>query len=153
MIKPFTWRIRAARAKREAIHAMLHESADPFKTGMVMRALDAETQHVRKQARRLMQPSEIISLPRGNALVVPSGYSIDQFILPVRPYFTRPEYAGLYGPNPYFDRDMDSVRVRTRLGYRRRRVIREAVPECFKDFPQYKHGEWQFIEGYRPKLK
>jgi len=32
-------------------------------------------------------------------------------------------------------------------------VIREAVPECFADFPQYKTGEWQFIAGYRPKTE
>jgi type IV secretion system protein VirD4 len=74
-------------------------------------------------------------------------------LLPKSRYFERRDYAGRYFPNPFFDRDMGSVRVRTRLGFRRRRVIREAVPERFKDFPQYASGEWSFIEGYRPKLK
>jgi len=144
---------RAARAKREAVHAMLHERADPFKTGMALRALDAEMRHTRKQARALMSPDEILAMPRDKALVLASGYDLRPFLVDRVPYFARPSMAGRYFPNPFHDRGADAVRVRTRWGTRRRRVIREAVPECFADFPQYKTGEWQFIAGYRPKTE
>ena len=145
-------RERAARAKREAVHNMLFGGADPMRTGMALRGLDYEMRHVRKQARALLTPDEILTMPRDQMLVLASGYDVRPFVLPKTRYFERREYAGRYFPNPFFDRDLEHVRVRTRLGYRSRRVIREAVPECFKDFPQYASGEWQFIEGYRPKL-
>ncbi|MAY33599.1 MAG: hypothetical protein CMM86_13440 [Rhodovulum sp.] len=146
-------RERAARAKREAVHDMLFSGADPMKTGIALRGLEYEMRHVRKQARALLTPDEILTMPRDQMLVLGSGYDVRPFLLPKSRYFERRDYAGRYFPNPFFDRDMGSVRVRTRLGFRRRRVIREAVPDRFKDFPQYAHGEWTFIEGYRPKLK
>lgn len=146
-------RERAARAKREAVHNMLFGGADPMRTGMTLRGLDYEMRHVRKQARALLTPDEILTMPRDQMLVLASGYDLRPFLLQKTRYYERRDYAGRYFPNPFFDRDMDFVRVRTRLGYRRRRVIREAVPERFKDFPQYAGGEWQFITGYRPNLK
>ncbi|ARE41700.1 Conjugal transfer coupling protein TraG [Rhodovulum sp. P5] len=144
---------RAARAKREAIHAALFGGTDPVRTGLAMRALDYERGHIRKQARALLTADEVLAMPHNKALVLASGYGLRPFLADKEPYYTRRDYAGLYGPNPYFDRDQESVRVRARLGYRRRCVIREPVPDAYRDLPQYKNGEWQWIEGYRPKLK
>lgn len=143
--------MRAARAKREALHGMLFEGADPVKAGMSLRALDEELSHTRKIARPLLTPDEILSLPQDKALVIASGYGIRPFIADKVPYYAQRRTAGRMFPNPYFDRDMSRVRVKTLFGMRSRAVIEEAVPERFADFPQYKDGRWRFIQGYRPK--
>ena len=144
---------RAARARREAVHGMLFEGADPMRTGMALRALKSEESHTRKIARPLMTPDEVLSMPSGKALVWASGYGLRPFLADKVPYYTRREYAGRYFPNPFFDRDLEKVRVRTRWGYRTRRVVREPVPPAFSEFPQYRCGEWAFIEGHRPKAR
>ncbi|MEO1361015.1 MAG: type IV secretory system conjugative DNA transfer family protein [Pseudomonadota bacterium] len=143
--------MRAARAKREALHGMLFEGGDPVKAGMTLRALDEELAHTRKIARPLMSPDEILNMPQDKALVIASGYGIRPFLADKRPYYTMRRYAGRMFPNPYFDRAMDRVKVKTLLGMRTRAVIEEPVPERYADFPQYKDGRWRFIQGYRPK--
>lgn len=142
---------RAARAKREMLHGMLFGGADPVKAGLALRALDYEMRHQRKQARSLMTPDEILSLPANKALVWASGYGVRPFSVDKVPYYTRRAYAGRFFPNPFHDRDQSRVRVPTRFGMRSRRVIVEAVPDAYRDFPQYANGEWAFIEGYRPQ--
>lgn len=142
---------RAQRAKRDAIHGALSGQTDPMQVGMQLHALNTEIGHQTKMARRLMQPNEFMGIPRGKAFVFPSGYPCPPFVADAWQYFSMARYAGQYFPNPYFDRDLDSLRVKTWFGTRKRRVIREVVPSAFADFPQYQNGEWNFIEGYRPK--
>ncbi|MGF0538887.1 type IV secretory system conjugative DNA transfer family protein [Agrobacterium sp. ES01] len=144
---------RGARAKREAMHAMLFEGANPVKTGLALRALDTEMSHQRKVARALMTPDEVLSMPPNKALVWASGYGIRPFFADKVPYYMRSEYAERFFPNPYFDRDLNRVQLRTWFGMRARQVITEAVPGIYREFPQYQSGEWKFIEGHRPNLK
>lgn len=143
---------RAARARREMVHGMLFGGADPLKAGIALRTLDYEMRHQRKQARSLMTPDEILCLPANKALVWASGYGIRPFAVDKTPYYACRAHAGRFFPNPFHDRDMSCVRVPTRFGMRTRRVIREAVPAACRDLPQYRNGEWAFIEGYRPKI-
>lgn len=142
---------RASRAKRELMHSTLFLGQDPIKAAMALKALRYETQHQRKQSRALMTPDEVLTMPRDKALVWASGYDLRPFFADKLPYYTQRRYAGRYFPNPYFCRDMSVVRVKTRWGNRTRNVIREAVPDRYREFPQYRHGEWQFIENHRPK--
>ena len=142
---------RAARAKREMIHGVLYEGADPLRAGIGLRALDYEAKHQRRMARALLTPDEILAMPADKALVWASGYGIRPFAVDKVPYFSRRACAGRFFPNPFHDHDLTRVRLRTFWGMRTRRVIREPVPARFRDFPQYRHGEWAFIEGYRPK--
>lgn len=141
---------RGKRAKREMLHGILFGGADPVKGGLALRALDYEMHHQRKQARSLLTPDEILAMPADKALVWASGYGVRPFAVDKLPYYTRCAYAGRFFPNPFHDRDMSRVLVRTRFGMRSRRVIVEAVPESYRDFPQYRNGEWAFIDGYRP---
>lgn len=143
---------RAGRAKREMLHEMLFGGADPVKAGLALRALDYEMRHQRKQARSLMTPDEILAMPANKALVWASGYGVRPFAVDKVPYYTRRAYAGRFFPNPFHDRDQSHVHVATRFGTRSRRVIREAVPKAYRDFPQYRSGEWAFIAGYRPHV-
>lgn len=142
---------RAVRGMDELTHSVLFEGTDPVRAGLAMRALEEEMHHTRKIARALMTPDEIINLLKDKALILPSGYDCDPFIADKVPYFRKRAYAGLYHPNPFFDADPHSLLVRSFWGTWRRRVIREAVPDVFADFPQYQNGEWQFIKGFRPK--
>lgn len=144
---------RAARARRELLHGVLFGGADPVKAGAALRALDYEMTHQRKQARALMTPDEILAMPSGKALVWASGYGIRPFAVDKLPYYACRAYAGRFFPNPFHDRDQSRVRVPTLFGMRSRRVTREAVPERYRDFPQYRNGEWAFIEGYRPDVR
>ena len=143
---------RAARAKREMLHGMLFGGADPVKAGIALRALDYEMGHQRKQARSLMTPDEILAMPANKALVWASGYGVRPFAVDKVPYYACRAYAGWFFPNPFHDRDQSRVRVPTLWGMRNRRVTVEAVPEAYRDFPQYVNGEWAFIEGYRPHV-
>ena len=82
-----------------------------------------------------------------------SGYGIPPFLADKSPYFAMPRYSGLYGPNPYFDRDLSLVKVPGRFKRKRTlKVITEAVPAALAHLPQYQNGVWSFIEGHRPKI-
>jgi type IV secretion system protein VirD4 len=142
---------RAGRAKRDAVLAAFRGEVDAFKTGSALKALDYEIGHQRKQARALRTPDEILTMPHDQALVMPSGYGIPPFIAQKKPYFAVSEYTGLYGPNPYFDRDMDSISVPGWLWRKRLKIIREPVPSSHSHLPQYANGEWSFVQGHRPK--
>jgi len=143
---------RAERAMREAMHDALFGRGNATRTGLSMKTLDYERGHKRKQARALMTPEEILGMSHKQSLVMASGYGIPPFLADKSPYFAMPRYTGLYGPNPYFDRDLSKVKVPGRFKRTRSlKVITEAVPSALADLPQYQNGMWSFIEGHRPK--
>lgn len=142
---------RAKRAKREMLLAAMQGRADPFRAGQALRALDYEQTHQTKQARALMTPDEVLRMSQRQALVMGSGYDIPPFLVEKKPYYELREYTGLYAPNPYFDRDLDHVSVPGFFGRKRLRIVREPVPSSHADLPQYAHGEWAYVAGYRPK--
>lgn len=144
---------RAGRAMREAMHDALFGRGSAVRTGLAMKTLEYERRHKRKQARALMTPEEILGMSHTKSLVMASGYGIPPFLADKSPYFTMARYSGLYGPNPYFDRDLSKVKVPGRISSKRfLRVITEAVPPALADLPQYQNGTWSFIEGHRPKI-
>lgn len=143
---------RAERSRREMLYEAFFGGADPVRTGLALKALDYEGQHKRKQARALRTPEEIIGMPHNQSLVMASGYAIPPFFAQKTPYYAHKAYSGLYGPNPYFDRNLSVVSVPGSWRERKAlRVIREAVPVSHAHLPQYQNGEWTFIEGHRPK--
>jgi len=143
---------RADRAMREAMHDALFGNANPTRTGLSLKALDYERSHLRKQARALRTPDEILTMPHSQALVMASSYGIPPFLAEKKPYYAQKSYRGLFAPNPYFDRDLNCVRVPSRWGGTRSlRVIRESVPSSHAHLPQYQTGQWNFIQGHRPK--
>ncbi len=144
---------RAGRQMREAMHDALFGKADGMRTGLAMKTLDYERGHKRKQARALRTPEEILGMPHNQALVMASGYGIPPFMADKLPYHTMGAYRGLYGPNPYFDADLNSVRVRGSWGRKKKlRVIHEPVPSALAHLPQYQNGEWSYLDGHRPKI-
>jgi type IV secretion system protein VirD4 len=143
---------RAQRSRKEAIYEAFFGRGNAIRTGAALKALDYEQQHKRKLSRPLRTPEEILGMAQSEALVIASGYDIPPFIAEKTPYYRQPAYSGLYGPNPYFDRDLSRVSVPgSWKSGKTLRVIREAVPSSHAHLPQYQNGEWRFIEGHRPK--
>lgn len=144
---------RADRQMREAMHDALFGKGDAMRTGLAMKTLDYERGHKRKQARALMTPEEILGMSHKQALIMPSGYGIPPFLADKLPYHAMSAYRGMYGPNPYFDADLSSVRVPASWGRKKTlRVIREPVPAALSHLPQYQSGEWSYLDGHRPKF-
>lgn len=102
-----------------------------------------------KQARKMMTEEEVLSLPGNEQILFLPGLNLHPLRAKRAPYFSRPEYAGLYLPNPYHP-PQDSVQIATRWGTKRLRVIREPVPGKFASFAQYREGSWAYVEGYKP---
>ncbi len=144
---------RADRQMREAMHDALFGKGSAMRTGLAMKTLEYERGHKRKQARALMTPEEILGMSHKQALVMASGYGIPPFLADKLPYHTMSAYRGMYGPNPYFDADLSSVRVSGWLGRKKTlRIIREPVPAALSHLPQYQSGEWSYLDGHRPKI-
>lgn len=142
---------RATRARREVIYDAFDGKIDPIRASFALKNLDYEQAHTRKQARALRTPDEILRMPHDQMLVLASGYGIPPLLGEKQPYYERAEYKGLYLPNPYFDRDLESVGVPGWPWRKRLKIIREAVPASHAGLPQYAHGEWAYVEGHRPK--
>lgn len=140
----------AARRNRErAMHA-LFTGADPIETGISLGQFDRASAYRTKQARALMTPDEILNMPEDRQILFVSGLGLQPIYASKFPYFTRPEMAGAYLPNPYHG-PSDRVRVARRWRWRKTaRVIRERVPAHLAHWPQYQSGEWSYVEGYRP---
>jgi type IV secretion system protein VirD4 len=96
-----------------------------------------------------MTPEEIMAMPEDRQILFISGKNLLPIFAHKYPYFTRPEMAGRYLPNP-FHPPADSVEIMTARGTEVRRIIEEPVPPAFESFPQYQSGVWRYVEGFRP---
>jgi type IV secretion system protein VirD4 len=138
----------ARRNKAQLVNELLG-GADPFEAGLNF-AHQARAAITRtKQARALMTADEILTMPEDGQLLFISGLGLNPIYAQKYPYFTRPEMAGAYLPNPYHP-PADSVVLATMRGQRTARVMTERVPARHGHLPQYESGYWSFIEGYRP---
>lgn len=130
--------IKRAFAGEDLLSAML--DAAHFERASKMRT---------KQQRKLMTEEEILAMPEDQQILFVSGKNLPPIYAQKFAYFSRPEMAGLYLPNPYHP-PADSVRVATRWGTRTLRVIRERVPNKFASFAQYRNGVMAYVAGYQP---
>lgn len=144
--------LRQAQARQAKAHAAMGVlgGSDPFAAAQNYRLHAFEEVHRTKQARALMTPDEILAMPEDRMIAFVSGKSLGPILGHKYPYYTRPEYSGRFLPNPYHP-PHDSVRIPRRWGSRTVKVITEAVPPKFAQFPQYDAGTWSYIQGYRPR--
>lgn len=140
--------MRARLARAQIIDGVLGGD-DPFTAGLQYAYQDAAASHRVKQARSLMAPDEVLSLAEEQQVLFISGLGLMPILADKYPYFTRPEMAGAYLPNPYHP-PYDRVSIATRYGRRIKPVVTERVPDEFADYPQYESGDWSFIKGHRP---
>ncbi|MEE9453115.1 MAG: type IV secretory system conjugative DNA transfer family protein [Paracoccaceae bacterium] len=143
---------RAEVAAAEQWRQVMLEGADPYQAGLKMRQYDYEAQHRTRMRKALMEPEQLLNLDAGKMLVMARGYHLHPFIADKSPYFLQRRFAGHFAPNPTEEKDMQSVRVRTLWGMRRRRMIEAAAPQSLAHLPQYSGGRpMRYVEGFKPK--
>lgn len=139
----------AARTETARILHGLMAGGDPLTAGIGLAHSTYAARYRSQQPRALMMPEELLGMPEDEQVVFISGLGLAPIRPSKRPYFTRPEMAGGYLPNP-FHPPGDRVAVTDRRGQRWVRVIREEVPARHAHWPQYQSGEWAYPEGYKP---
>jgi type IV secretion system protein VirD4 len=137
----------AARTSREHALRELLAGGDPFDAGIKIGQFERAARHRTKQARALMTPDELMTMPEHRQVLFISGLGLHPIQASKYPYFLRPEMAGAYLPNPFHGRQ-DRVSIAGR--WWSARVIRERVPARLAHWPQYQSGEWSYVEGFRP---
>ncbi|MEO1042990.1 MAG: type IV secretory system conjugative DNA transfer family protein [Pseudomonadota bacterium] len=138
---------RAQKNRRNSIRKALMEDADPFEFSFDRAQFGREEVHRTKQARALLTPDEILSLPEDKQILFVSGKNIKPILADKYPYYARREMAGFYLPNPYHP-PQDSVTIRTSFGSSKRAVRSGPIPENLRHFPQYQHGMMYWIDGF-----
>ena len=137
----------AARRHRARVIAELMAGDNPVEAGMNYAQYDRAAKHKTKQARALMTPDELMTMPENQQVLFISGLGLKPILANKYPYYTRPEMAGAYLPNPYHG-PQDRVPIAGQS--QPARVIRERVPTKLAHWPQYQSGEWSYVEGFRP---
>ena len=138
----------AARRNAARVVSELLDGSDPFAAGLSYAQFSRAAEHRTKQARALIAQDEVLVMPETDQILFISGLGLPPIRAQKFPYFTRPEMAGAYLPNPYH-RPNDRVAI---AGHWRgwAPVRRERVPAHLAHWPQHQSGEWSYIEGYRP---
>lgn len=139
----------AARRNKTLLIRELMDGGDPLQIGINIAHQERASTNRTKQRRALMEIAEVLGMREDKQVLFISGLGLKSMLEDKYPYFTRPEMAGGYMPNPYHP-PANKVRVATRFGNRWRRVVTERVPQKYAHLPQYQSGEWSYIEGYRP---
>lgn len=138
----------AAKRNLARVVAEVMNGGDPFAAGLSYKQFSRAAKHRTKQARALMTPDEVLGMPEHEQVLFISGLKLRPILAQKYPYYTRPEMAGAYLPNPYHP-PHDLVAIAD--GWRgHARVIKERVPSRLAHWPQYQSGEWSYVAGYRP---
>lgn len=134
--------------KRQAVQRVL--GGEDMFTAMMDAAHYAKAAQMRtKQARKLRTEDEILSLDGDRQILFIAGNEPICIEAEKQAYFSRPEMAGLYLPNPYHP-PYDSVPIAGRWGPKSARVASEPVPPRFASYAQYQNGMMAYVEGYKP---
>lgn len=124
--------------RKRAIDDML-AGGDPFRAGMEEAHYRSAAQHRSRMSRNLLNPDEIINIPRGRGIIIGAGLE-HPIAASFRPYFAERSLAGRFLPSPFFP-PADRVRVRGLLGYKWRPVHRGAPPRGMEDYPQFQNHD------------
>lgn len=139
----------ARRLKQQAAARML-TGGGFFETAADLRHYSEAEVHRTKQPREILKPDEVLNLPPTQMVAFASGLVEGPILGHWVNHFERRDFAGKYLNNPYHDSEF--VRIKTRFGSKKARVIEEAVPDALAHLPQYRNGTWRYVEGYRPTL-
>jgi type IV secretion system protein VirD4 len=142
----------AARLHMRQSLADVMQGGNPLAAGIGIAHAQRAMAHRDKQSRALMTPDEALNIPEDEQALFISGLGLAPIRASKKPYFTCPEMAGGYLPNPYHP-PLDRVRIAGRCGQKWARVIRESVPSNLSHWPQHQDGTWSYVEGYRPPWK
>lgn len=139
----------AARRKQDIVRGIFFGETDPLDAARDYAHYKRQSGYRTKQHRLLMTPDEVLAMPEDRQVLFISGKNLKPVYAAKYPYFSRPEMAGYYLPNPYHP-PVDRVAIATRRGTEWRRVMTEPVPGKLASFPQYQSGTWPYVEGFKP---
>lgn len=142
-------RQHAARTETARIVHGLLAGGDPLAAGIGLAHATYASRHRTKQARALMTPDELLGMPEDEQVLFISGLNLPPVRANKRPYFTCPEMAGGYLPNPYHP-PHDRVPIAGRTGIKWLPVVREPVPAHLTHWPQHQSGQWTYVAGHKP---
>lgn len=134
----------ARHAKTQAMQSLL-SGGDPIQAGLNYAYQKQEATRRSVQHRLLRTPDELLSMPPDKQILYVDGLG-GPIYADRRPYYEQRFMAGRYHPNPYHP-PAASVSVKTRWGYRTRRVVTGPVSKRFAHYPQYASGTWSRIDG------
>jgi len=133
-----------ARKSRMDVMQKAMSGQDPFTLGHELAHHKMAQNHRSTQARALMTPEEILSMPEDRQILFVSGLNLKPTYGEKYPYYTCREMAKYqYLPNPYHP-PTDSVRVQGMFGAKYIPVITEPVPEKYALYPQHSDGTWSY---------
>lgn len=142
-------RQHAARTETARIVHSLLAGGDPLAAGIGLAHSRYAAQHRTKQARALMTPDELLRMPEDEQVLFISGLGLAPIRANKRAYFTRPEMAGGYLPNP-FHPPHDRVPIAGPRGQKWVPLVRESVPAHLMHWPQHQTGQWAYVTGHKP---
>lgn len=141
--------LRARQRKQAAAVAML-QGEDFLKSAMTY-GYEAKQAVVQSQVRRRIRTAEeILNMPPDRQMIFCDH--VDKLVYAERrPYYQQAWMAGHFFPNPYHDRDMNSVRTKNKaFGYRRRRILECDPPKHLRHLHQYQNRPLRYVEGFKP---
>lgn len=134
--------------KREQLIAGVLGGVDPFLLARQTAQVQYEARHKTKQRRFIRNADEVMRTAKNGMYILTDNLPGPLYAQRI-PYWRQRFMAGRFHPNP-FHPPLDSVRVRTRWGMRRRQIINEPVPGQYAELPQYADGTWSYVEGFKP---
>jgi len=147
-------RDRAKRLRLKIKQDVVTGKADPTEAAHHLLQLDMASTHRTKQQRRLITPEELMGLNDHQQLLLVSGLDLPPILAQKFSYFSRAarrEMAGKYLDTPYHSAPKGKegcVRVHHWYGARWHKIIRADTPKIFREFPQFRDGSWEYLDGF-----
>jgi len=131
-------------AKSQAVQSLLTDD-DPTAAGMNYVHHKRGLATPQKIQRSIRTPDEILNTKPLQQYIFVDGVS-KPILSTGKPYYMNPAMTGRYHPNPYIDKDLTRVRVKSHVGYITKRIIAAPVPNEYADYPQYQNHPYSYVE-------
>lgn len=137
-------RLKSEQARLDA----LFNDVEPLEAEHVYQHERQQSEQQRKSGRYVLDPAEILRL-KDEVLVIAPGSGLPPLLADKLPnYWANRAMAGRYGPDPLFP-PLDRVTTQGLFFKRKRRFIRDNVPEQLAQWPNHANGQIAYVDGYK----
>lgn len=141
---------RNARYQADEIVRNFLNGEDPMTSATAYQRLKLASEQQQRMARSMITPDEVMNMKASEMMVCIADLDVSLIMGQRVNYFDRPEFNGLYGPNPLHGAT-DHVLLPTFWGTRRYEVVVADVPDHLAHLPQYRQsGKIRYIEKFSP---